>query len=557
MNINTFENQFHKTILKRGYDYYIDGHVEDIVQIDAHNWQAEVDGTSIYVVDVRIHANGDILYADCDCPYDGDCKHIVAVLYEIRDQQQTAQIQLSSPLKKKNKPTFQQLLQSQTKEQLVVLLTKVGKNHPAFMKELEMLLIKPDDSLKAAEQVILHHIDIAQDRRSSFIPWNQTSKALKGIETIHEQIGEHIENNKYLLAVQLSLLCFHHAFEAFQHSDDSSGDFGYSLDESLAFMEQAILEGVDVWDKEQYETVYELIMQEAINTELDGWSEYRIPLIQTCIPLCQDDTIEKKYVDFLQSLVRKGDNWSTEYMNRQLKDLHFKLIASKYSKEDVEKFLEQNIEDASMRERVILSAIERNDYTKVLQLSQEGQRLDHDSPGIVNKWKHYTFTAYKELDSKDEMYELALQLVREGDYNYYGEFKSLHTTQQWPAALEQLLDALKKARSRLYAKLIVEEQQTERILDYCKEYPALIEQYYHYIKEQYYEEVCSLFINIIRASAARASDRKRYQEVCRTIETMQDASYELEAKQLIIDLLQTYPKRRAFVDELGKLQRRV
>ncbi|WP_185907862.1 hypothetical protein [Psychrobacillus soli] len=46
MNIKTFEQQFNKTILNRGYDYYVDGHVEDIVQINAHNWQAEVDGTS-------------------------------------------------------------------------------------------------------------------------------------------------------------------------------------------------------------------------------------------------------------------------------------------------------------------------------------------------------------------------------------------------------------------------------------------------------------------------------------------------------------------------------
>lgn len=36
-------------------------------------------------------------------------------------------------------------------------------------------------------------------------------------------------------------------------------------------------------------------------------------------------------------------------------------------------FLVENIADAKMRERVILSLIDRNDYTKVLQLSIDGQ----------------------------------------------------------------------------------------------------------------------------------------------------------------------------------------
>lgn len=550
MNINTFEKQFNTTILKRGLDYYTNGHVEDIVQIDDYNWQAEVDGSSTYVVDVRINTNGSITYADCDCPYDDDCKHIAAVFYAIRDQQGTASAQTTTSV---NKPTLQQVLQSQTKEQLVELITKVGQNHPTFIKELEMLVTTPDDSLKAAEKLILHHINAAQDRRGGFIPWNQASKALRGIETIQERISEYIENSEYFTAVQLSLLCFQHAFEAMEYSDDSNGDFGYSLDASLAFIEQAIWEGTDVWNKEQYETVYELILKEAMNTDLDGWPDWRISFLQSCIPLCHDDSIEEKYVTLLHSLGEQEDSWSAGYMNQQLKELQLQLLSSKYSKEDVEKFLEQNIEDANMRERVILSAIDRGDYTKALQLSLDGQQQDQDLPGVVKKWKRYAFTAHKELDNKEDMRELALQLLLSGDNAYYGEFKMLHSAQQWPAALEQLLDRLQKNNPNFYATLIVGEKQTARILDYCKEQPIRIEHYYPHISEHYYEEVCALFIDTITASSERASDRKRYQEVCRTITTMRDAGYEFEATQLITDLLQTYPKRRAFVDELQKL----
>lgn len=71
--------------------------------------------------------------------------------------------------------------------------------------------------------------------------------------------------------------------------------------------------------------------------------------------------------------------------------------------------------------------------------------------------------------------------------------------------LEELLNNLTK--SYLYGRVIVEEQQTKRILDFCKEYPKRIEDYYSFIKEQYYEEVCALFIESISADAQYATNR--------------------------------------------------
>ncbi|MEG0261270.1 MAG: SWIM zinc finger family protein, partial [Lysinibacillus sp.] len=462
MNINTFEKQFNKTILNRGVDYYLDGHVEDLMQINEHNWQAEVFGSYTYVVDVRILTNGDIPYMDCDCPYGDDCKHIVATLYAIREKWQAVSISNQSAISVKKK-TLSQMLQTQTKAQLIEIIIKVGQKHPTFTHELKMLFITPEDSLKAAEKLIAHHMNVAQERGSGFIPWNQVSNALVGIESVQEQISEQIEMGEYFTAVQLSLLCLQQALEAMQNSQDS-GEFGYSIEESLAFIEQAIWEGVDVWNKEQYDTVYELVSKEAIQPDLDEWTEWYTSLLQSCIPLCKDDTIEEKYMSLLNSLFIDEDKWSAKYRNKGLKELQFQLISSKYSKEDVAAFLEQNIEDANMRERVILSAMERKDYSKVVQLSLEGQQQDQDLPGLVDKWGRFAFKAHKKLNQKEEMRELAAQLLLGGDYDYYGEFKLLHSEQQLPQALEQLLDQLQKADSSLYGKIIVNEQLLVRIL---------------------------------------------------------------------------------------------
>lgn len=549
MNIKTFEKQFNNTILKRGYNYYMNNHVEDLTRIDATNWQAEVSGTYTYVVDVQMNASGDITYTDCDCPYDDDCKHIAAVLYEIRDHQHTAPIQTATA----KKTTLREHLQTQTKEQLIELISSVGQNHPAFLKELELRLSTPQDTLEEAEELITHYIYEAQDHKGR-IPWKGNHQGTQGIYTVHEQIAKFINNQDYLRATELSLLCFRHALDVVEMGDDHDGSFGYVLEESIAFIEQAVWEGIDIWNETQCEQVYALIIKDALNPALNGWSEYRTPLLQTCIPLCQHDAIEEQFLEVLNSLKTTSSDWQSNYINSHLRELQLQLIASKHGQQQADQFLEQNIDDANMREQLILSSIERKDFEKVLKLALDGITQDHDKRGTVNKWRRFAYKASKKLGNTNNMRKYALELLKDGNYEYYREFKLLNDGDTWQATLEDLLNHLQEQQSSIYAKILVHEKQTKRILDYCQQQPSRIEEYYPHIKEHHYEEVCALFIENISARASHTSDRKRYQEVCNTIKTMQKAGYTFEAKQLIADLQETYPKRRAFVEELQKLK---
>lgn len=555
MNINTFENQFNKTILKRGYDYYIQGHVDSLDQIDKTTWQAEVDGSSVYIVDIQINSKGEISFTNCDCPFNDDCKHIAAVLYTIQAQQ-ISQTIFEQPKVKETAPqkqTLEQLLKAQTKEQLIALIQKVAKSHPNFKKELQLLLTPIDNIMVSAKQIIKHHLKMAQDR-SGFIPWRESENAMHGIDIVHERIQEQFDDEAYMTALELSFLCFNFALEAIQYGDDSSGEFGARIDESLNLVAEAVSLGAEVWKKEQYEQAYALIIKEAQNPELDGWSDWQIEIMGTCINLCDDDEIEQQFLTFLQSLERSNNNnWSNEYFNKQLRELHFQLISFKSTDEELEKFLAQNLGDDNMRKRVIESALTQQDYEKVLQLATDGIQHDKAWPGLVSNWTRYVYTAHKGLGNVAQIKELSLQLVIGGDYEYYEDVKKLHAA-EWPNALDKLLTDLNKKSSHLYAQIIVEEKQYKRILDYCKAQPMRIESYYPHIRELYYEDVCALFIEHIESSAARASDRKRYQDVCRTIKNMREAGYKIEASGLIVDLLQQYPKRRAFIDELQSIQ---
>lgn len=493
MNINTFESQFSKVIVQRGYDYYMNHHVIDIMQIDNSNWQAEVEGTEPYTVNIIIKANGDITDATCDCPYDDDCKHIAAVLYAIQEQFNNSPISVSKS-SKAQKSTLQQLLAAQTKENLINLILTVGKNSPNFLQELEIRLMEPIDILKASKKLITQHLKAGQEGRSGFIPRHRALKALKGVQATLQHAEEHIDMEDNITAIELSFLCLQYTLEALQYGDDSDGYFGDAIRESLELISQAIEEGVNLWSKKQYKSVFDLVIRKAMLPVLGDWVDCRIHLLHACIPLCEDDAIEEQFKALIYSLESTSDDWHAQYLNKELKLIELHLLQHKYSSNEVEAFLEGHIEDYHMREQVILSAINRGEYEKVLQLTADGLEQDQELSGIVSLWRRYAFKAHQHLGHTEDMRQLALQLLLDGEYEFYKKYKALHSVEQWPEVLEELLNNLTK--SYLYERVIVEEQQTKRILDYCKDYPKRIEDYYSFIKEQYYEEVCALFIEL-------------------------------------------------------------
>lgn len=83
MNIHNFENHINKTIVDRGYFYYIEGNVVEAYEQGENEYIFHIEGSDEYEVIVEIGENGDILNSECDCPYDFGpvCKHEVAAYF--------------------------------------------------------------------------------------------------------------------------------------------------------------------------------------------------------------------------------------------------------------------------------------------------------------------------------------------------------------------------------------------------------------------------------------------------------------------------------------------
>lgn len=88
MTIHDFDRYIDKMILQRGQQYYGNGYVENLEQMEVGEFHALVVGSEDYDVYVKLNAKHEIIESSCSCPYNwGDvCKHEAAVYYEIRDK---------------------------------------------------------------------------------------------------------------------------------------------------------------------------------------------------------------------------------------------------------------------------------------------------------------------------------------------------------------------------------------------------------------------------------------------------------------------------------------
>ena len=72
---------------------------------------------------------------------------------------------------------------------------------------------------------------------------------------------------------------------------------------------------------------------------------------------------------------------------------------------------------------------------------------------------------------------------------------------------------------------------------------------------QYGEEIYSLCAAVIRREAEHINGRKDYQMLCRRLRSLAGFGGTAEAQALIHELRQTYPCRRALLEELEQVER--
>lgn len=305
MNLNDFENYIEKKIIERGRDYYINGYVLSLEEVDENVFEAEVEGTEFYNVEVELDDKLDIVDTFCDCPYDlGEyCKHQVAVFLALRDTKRKASGRKSS-VNKKKAVDIRKVLTETPKDKLVDFLFNIALEYREIKRliELNFAIENDDDELNKSIALIRTYIKSSSDR-SGYVNYRNTYEAVKGAELVLDKAYGALERNRIMQALDLALCVIHEMMDLLDCADDSDGIIGGVIEQSFDFISRIIR------DKElspaDKKNIFDKLFKEASNRQYEGWTDWRLNLLGYCSELANTPVLRNKLDTCFSTLISK------------------------------------------------------------------------------------------------------------------------------------------------------------------------------------------------------------------------------------------------------------
>jgi hypothetical protein len=551
MNLTNFEEYMDNQILKRGLDYFEKRKVVNLETLDGRNYKAKVDGSELYSVEITIDKKEEIIDSYCNCPYDfGEfCKHEAAVLFALKNEKAGGQATLAG------EKDLQKILANQNKDTLINMILEISDVYPDVEKRLLFKLSNNEDEISASKKLIREYINNAKNR--GLIDWRHLDYALQGAVMTLEKAQRKLEMGDVETAVLLSLAVLSPVIKMLDFSDDSNGSISPVLDKAISTVGQAVTSSLEHLTEKEQKKLFDLILKESLEAQYDSWDDWRYSLLEICVQFTHIGDLRKKLDKQLNALEEKaGTSWNKDFVKTRLRLLQLNVIEKCDGMDKAERFIYENIHYSDFREKGIIGAFNRGDFQKVIELCVDGEDKDVMYRGLVAQWRNYRYQAYEGLEDIDNQRKLAYELILSNDFSYYLKLKELYKRDEWEEIPNKMLEAIEKDhyKSPVYLSILQEEHLTIKILNYCSCYKSHITKLYPYIIDSHLDDVVRLFRDYIENEARESSDRRGYKNVCKLIKTYMKACGTIHSHKLIGELIQTYPRRTAFVDELEKIR---
>lgn len=567
MNLKTFENEIPGEILKRGRNYFLEGLVADLQEMNNGQWFAIVEGNDDYDVDIRLGKNDEVLYYACNCPYDGEiCKHVVAVLYRIREEKQE-----TGPEKNSGKPdSWKRTLSVVPEAELREFIKEYAAKNKDFRNKLEIRFTGYDDTDNRDKyRQIINNILTAASDRHGFIDYHNIRRAMSQVSELLAKADEYLNEEIYKETFYIASAVAPECINAMEYIDDSDGEFGDAISDAFNIISTLLQSGADEHLKNE---IFDWILNQAENPDYDdyGCADELYPLLTEAV-----DSSEKfaRVIAFFDDQIKKAallDGWSKEY--RTQKFLSFKMDVCRKTghEEKAEEIIAGNMHIHDFRMVVVEKHLANNNYNEAIRLIKEGINIaiKENYPGIVSRWKELLMNIYKKKNNVPEFRKLAKELYYSGHYemNYYRQYKSTFGKEEWEKEVKKIIASLgkegqKRSYSRYYiheplAAVYIEEKMWGELLGLLQKSPDIhsLLRYSSYLVSDYAARLIPMFRDAIYYEAEKVSDRNGYRTVASYLLKMSKIRGGIEPARLLKNhLLEKYPKRPAMRDELKKI----
>lgn len=565
--LNQFEQYIDGTILKRGLQYFKKGHVHEPEEIGPGEYEAIVEGTENYTVQLTIK-NGKITEHVCDCPYDMGpvCKHVVAVIYYLQQDElelnkkakkakRAKTGQTAKPVEQKTvAQRIEELLDKATHDELKQFIREMATQNAQF-RNLFLSSFAQHNSDESKELYVkqLKSILKTASDRYGYIDWSAARLVGDAVDNLLETAQKQISNRNYKSAVFICTAVMEQMTEAIEYSDDSNSDISEGI--STAY------EMLYTIAKEQLSEEIRKLIIEYCFTSFDkqiysGW-EWHIGVLRLASLLLK--TEEETELIFKQIEKVQG----SYFVREEAQCIKYDIILKTKGESAAEKYLEQNITNSNLRREAIQKALKKKNYEKAVSLAKDGVKYDmKDRPGIAMEWYDWLLKIAQAQNDSERIIEYARLLFIDNfkkEQDYYKILKQHVKPEEWVAFVESIIkDITTKNQwldTDLIASIFIKEEWWDRLLELVKKSPDLntIEYYEKYLSKHFAGEIVELYANCILEYIEKNMGRNHYQNACRYIRKIMKLGARDKANGIISFLRAEYPKRKALMEELNKV----
>lgn len=556
--LNQFEQSVDETILKRGLAYFKGGAIVDFSEISTGEYEAIVLGTEDYTVQLEVK-NNTIVEHKCDCPYDMGpvCKHVVAVMFYLQeDELELDTPSPNIPKKKKSKSINQQvkeLLKAIPHDELIAFVAENCKKDKKFGNYfLASFGYLNDNQSKELYQKQIRAILKTAAGRDGWIGWSDMKYVMNTIQPFIDNAELYLQKKDFKNVFYISTAILEEITEAFEYGDDSNGDLGYFIDSAMGLFLRLGNEEIPLPLKLD---IFEYCISAFKQKRFQGW-DWHLGMLYVASDFVVNESDADIILNYLDSL-------NGEYERESAQSYKLELLRKYKAPKDVEEFINKNISNYKIRKQEIEIAFENQNFERAIALAKDGIACDEASkPGLAKDWYDWLLKiALLQNDTPTIIKYARYGLIENyrGTQDYYQILKNTIKPEKWYSFLEEIIQEVtpknRWAHTELVRSIYIKEEWWDRLLVMLKQnsYLESIQENEQHLSKDYSAELIELYSERLINFVEKNVGRNHYQKACRYLRRMKKLGGKGKVNELIELFRNQYPQRKALMDELTRV----
>lgn len=547
-HIDALFDLFNETILDRGEDYYIEGHVKKVQYSNNGNTvRAKVIGSETYDVEICFDRTPQEAMS-CDCSYARDgyyCKHMAAVLFAVENDPQAM-----SESEKEKHSDVETMISKLTETQIRDLLIQTAKDVPLLRDKIYYLTthaLRRDQLAKW--EIELKEIAEEFEDYHGFISYHNASVYADALCCfLDDRVPSLLENQHAEAAFELAELVLKSAREA---DIDDDGDI-QEVEDHCDSMIIHILEDADMAVKEKlYQRTYDDLEKHIAD---DSAGQYKFRLENAFqVPEFKERTLSL----FIKIIDNEEEYEADPYLVQSLILSCIRLMKELgKTKEEISVFRAPYRDMREIREMELQEAIDEGDYELAISMVEAWRKKEGLYEHELKRFSEKLIELYKAADKRDAYAkEVSYQVFHfsQSDLRYIDILKQLTIAEEWESVRETLLSAKTIQGQRL--ELMAKEKLFDRLWKHIHQKNDYLsaKRYEKDLTPYFAEELRDFFFKNVREEMWRANCREHYRTAIRHLKETEKYPDSAETIRRIADEWRTQHKRRSsMLDELKK-----